>query len=193
MSQLKMLFNTADRPMPQLPTPPEGFNIRPLNHSQQDTDGYLALRPEGGFSVWTPENLVKLHLKALPEGIFVVTENKTGRIVASASAETTDNPDFADIGVLGWVLTSAEFRGHGFGKAASIAAMHRLADAGYRYMSLLTDDWREAALHIYLSLGWHPWLTEDDMPQRWQNIYAKLHINPLQIVEYAKDRKPVIK
>ena len=52
--------------------------------------------------------------------------------------------------------------------------MHRLYETGYRFFSLLTDDFRLAAVKIYLDLGWKPWLYLDDMEGRWRALAETL-------------------
>ena len=39
---------------------------------------------------------------------------------------------------------------------------------------LYTDDWRLEAIGLYLSLGFEPQMTRDDMPDRWSDIMQKL-------------------
>ena len=53
--------------------------------------------------------------------------------------------------------------------------MHRLYEAGYRAFSLLTDDFRLAAVKTYLDLGWKPWLYLDDMEGRWRALAEKFN------------------
>ena len=51
----------------------------------------------------------------------------------------------------------------GWGMAVSAAVVRRLLRAGYRNIYLFTEDWRLAALRIYLTLGWVPLLYMPDM------------------------------
>ena len=41
-------------------------------------------------------------------------------------------------------------------------------------MTLLTDDVRLPAIALYLSLGFAPDMTRDDMPGRWEKIMRQL-------------------
>lgn len=186
MTQLKMIFDTRLARRPVLPELPEGFVLRALN--EKDTDAYLKLRPESGFSPWTPDRLDLLRAKALPDGIRVIEHLETGRIVASASAEKSDYQQFPDLGTLGWVMASEDFRGKKLGKIATVSAVHFLLDGGYKQCALSTDDWRHAALSIYLKMGWRPWLIEDDMPKRWQDICNVLGFTYSDLQTFAPDR-----
>lgn len=171
MPQLKMIFNAKTTPMPELAVA-EGFTLRTIQDSELAL--YNELRKSVGFPEWDVETLQKYRTKVLPDSIMLIVENATGRFAASAGAETTDMPEFKHIGVLGWVMTHPDMRGHHLGKSVSVAAMHRLYDAGYRTFSLLTDDFRDAALKTYLNLGWKPWLYLDDMEGRWRAIAEKM-------------------
>ncbi|MBR2508337.1 MAG: hypothetical protein IKB71_01170 [Lentisphaeria bacterium] len=171
MPQLKMIINAKTTPMPELEVA-EGFSLR--NVLDEELEQYNELRTSVNFPAWDVETLKNYRNKVLPGGMMVIVENATGRFAASAGAETTDMKEFAHIGVLGWVMTHPDMRGHHLGKSASVAAMHRLYKEGYRTFSLLTDDFRDAALKTYLNLGWKPWLYLDDMEGRWRAIAEKL-------------------
>ena len=71
MTQLKMIYDAVAYPRPLLPEVPEGFVLRTLS-LEKDTENYLKLRLESGFSEWTPERLAALCVKACPNGVRVV-------------------------------------------------------------------------------------------------------------------------
>ena len=171
MAQLKMIFNAVKTPMPAFELA-EGFSLRTVLDSELEQ--YNELRCSVEFPAWDVEMLQKYRKKVLPDGMKIVIENASGRFAASAGAETTDMPEFPELGVLGWVMTHPDMRGHHLGRSVSVAAMHRLYQEGYRAFSLLTDDFRDAALKTYLDLGWQPWLYLDDMEGRWRAIAEKL-------------------
>lgn len=171
MPQLKMIFNATNTPMPELQVA-DGFTLRTIQDSELAL--YNELRKSVGFPEWDVETLQKYRTKVLPDSMMLIVENATGRFAASAGAETTDMPELKHVGVLGWVMTHPDMRGHHLGKSVSVAAMHRLYNAGYRTFSLLTDDFRDAALKTYLNLGWKPWLYLDDMEGRWRAIAEKM-------------------
>ena len=172
MPQLKMIFNAETAPMPEL-TVAEGFRLRTIADSELEL--YNELRVSVGFPAWEPDYLQKFRGKVLPDAMFLIEEISTGRFAASATAETTDMPEFSSVGVLGWVMTHPDLRGHHLGRSVSVAAMHRLYEAGYRAFSLLTDDFRLAAVKTYLDLGWKPWLYLDDMEGRWRALAEKFN------------------
>ena len=170
MPQLTMIFDAEGTPLPES-TVAEGFRLRTVADSELVP--YNELRGSVKFAAWDTEKLRNFRSKVLPDGILLIEETATGRFAASATAETTDMPDHPEIGVLGWVMTHPDFRGRHLGRSVSVAAMHRLYDAGYRAFSLLTDDFRLAAVKTYLELGWKPWLYLEEMEARWRALAAK--------------------
>ena len=166
-----MIFDAVNTPLPKL-TVAEGFRLRTV--ADPELLPYNALRVSVNFASWDTERLRKFRSKALPDSIFLIEEIATCRFAASATAETTDMDDHPELGVLGWVMTHPDFRGRHLGRSVSVAAMRRLYDAGYRAFSLLTDDFRLAAVKTYLDLGWKPWLYLKDMETRWRVLAEKL-------------------
>lgn len=157
-----------------------------------DAENYLQLRQKGGFasSNWTNSHLQRLLAKAVPEGLCLIVDSKTNAIVASAAAEKTDYDDHPELGCLGWVMTDEAYRGRGLGKAVTLLAMQTLAKYGYQQFALLTDDWRLEAIKLYLKLGWKPWLADESMPTRWQNLCGKLNLNYDQLTKYNQGLQP---
>ena len=77
-------------------------------------------------------------------------------------------------GVLDFVVTHPGHRGRGLGRATCTAVSKFFVDLGCNSVSLLTDDWRLPAIHLYLSLGFKPVMNRTDMPGRWATIYKNL-------------------
>lgn len=171
MPQLKMLFNANKNALPELEIA-EGFYLDTVKDS--DLEQYNELRKSVNFPEWTAEYLQTFRNKVLNDAMFVIREKTTDRFCAAATAETTDMKEYPEIGVLGWVMTHPDFRGHHLGKSVSVAAMHKLYKEGYRTFSLLTDDFRIAAVKTYLNLKWQPWLYLEDMEGRWHALAEKL-------------------
>lgn len=167
MSQLRMIYDATDGSLPELRIP-AGFRLRCIEDAE--VARYSALRVSVGFSAWDRQQLLSYRNKVLPKGLLLIEEEAHGLFAASAAAETTDIAGMPELGVIGWVMTHPDFQGRHLGREVSIAAMHRLYDEGYRTFSLLTDDFRIAALKTYLFLGWKPWLYEQDMEERWRKV-----------------------
>ena len=62
----------------------------------------------------------------------------------------------------------------GLGAAVSAKVTNRLVEEGYSTPGLETEDFRLAAINIYLKLGWRPYLYLDDMESRWRTTYERL-------------------
>lgn len=174
MPQLKMIFDAETTPMPELAVA-EGFRLRTIADSELEL--YNELRVSVGFPAWEPDYLQKFRGKVLPDAMFLIEEISTGRFAASATAEKTDMQDHTELGVLGWVMAHPDFRGRHLGRSVSVAAMHRLYESGYRAFSLLTDDFRLAAVKTYLKLGWKPWLYLEEMEGRWRALAETFNLD----------------
>ena len=173
MSQLRMIFDAESTPIPLLEMP-HGFSLHAV--APAECDKYLALRSIINWH-WKEEDFMKYQDKILPDGLFAMIDDATGKFAAAAGAESTDFKEHPDIAVLGWVLTDPVYKGHHLGKTVSVAAMHKCLAKGYRRISLLTDDFRIPALKTYLGLGWQPWLYDSDMQERWTKIAENLQIS----------------
>ena len=77
-------------------------------------------------------------------------------------------------GELGYLAGDPEHSGRGLGYAVCCAVLQRYRDAGYRRVYLRTDDFRLAAIKIYLKLGFVPFLFADGMAERWKTVCEEL-------------------
>ncbi len=77
-------------------------------------------------------------------------------------------------GVLDYVATHPDHQGRGLGRATCTAVSRYLVAQGCKMVSLLTDDWRLPAIHLYLSLGYEPVMNREDMPERWVGVRREL-------------------
>jgi len=174
MPQLKMIFNAETTPLPRTEIP-AGFRLRAL--AENELELLNGLRLSAGFVSWTPENLRQLFDRALPDGILLIEDAATGRLAASATAAASKLAEHSDHGSLDWVMAHPDCRGRHLGSAVCALVMQKLYAAGYRTFVLLTDDHRLPAITIYLRLGWHPWLYQEDMESRWRAVGEKLNLS----------------
>lgn len=174
MSQLQMRWYASRSVLPELIIP-EGFMLRPMTVT--DTTRYSKLRVSAEFGAWDKAAMKKyLNENALPGGALLLEYVKTRRFAASAGAEKYgDDPE---TGTLGWVMCHPDFRGNHLGYAVCLAAMYRLFYSGRRTFTLLTDDFRLPAIRTYLKLGWHPFMADETMPDRWKAVAEKLQMDP---------------
>ena len=108
-------------------------------------------------------------------GFFVVEHAETGTLVATCAAEGVAMPPFhPGGGRLGWLITDPSHTGRGLGTLVAAAVTNRLVAEGFERPSLGTEDFRLAAISVYLKLGWRPFLHADDMERRWRTIFDRL-------------------
>ncbi len=77
-------------------------------------------------------------------------------------------------GQLGWLVTDPSHCGKGLGTLVAAAVTNRLTAEGYSRPFLGTEDFRLAAISIYLKLGWRPYIYCVEMEARWRIILARL-------------------
>jgi mycothiol synthase len=127
-----------------------------------------------GWPHWDDERLAPCLSRILPEGWFMAVHRESGAIVATAMAVHNYTGRCSFWGDVGWVAGDPAHSGRGLGMAVVAAATARLIEAGYRQIQLHTEDWRLAALKIYLELGYVPSLYTRAMPARWRVVCAQL-------------------
>ena len=154
----------------ELPDPPAvGYTLR--GYQPGDEKAWVALFEHGDFSEWSVERFDSyLQGPERREGSHAVL--KGGSIVAASFASV--QPDAENMGRLDFVVSHPDHRGNGLGRVVCTAVMKHLAGRGYGSTVLFTDDWRLPAIGLYLSLGFVPRMTCDDMPARWKAIFRKL-------------------
>lgn len=170
MSQLRMIYLVDNSsPLPD-PAPAEGFVLR--NTDKSELAAYSALRLSAGFNEWQESDYDDLSTRLVDgrNGHFVIEEIATGRMVAAADAVVVQTELLDGMGVLGWVMSSPDYRGKRLGYSVCAAVMQHLAKHGFHALQLSTDDHRVPAIKTYLNLGWRPWLYEPDMEERWRAL-----------------------
>ncbi|MXZ02662.1 MAG: GNAT family N-acetyltransferase [Chloroflexi bacterium] len=173
--QLRMVIDEASVfQLPDVPLP-DGYMMRPYRSG--DENGWAETLQACGFEHWNDaEVLAYLEDTERLEGSRVI--DYEGRVVAGtfASRDTDETSDaiVPKEGVLDFVVTHPDHRGKGLAKATCTGVAKFFVHLGCQSISLLTDDWRLPAIHVYLSLGFKPVMNRNDMPGRWDAIYEKL-------------------
>jgi mycothiol synthase len=173
--QLCMTWPQSRLAEPAAPAPhvPAGYHLRLFQDS--DEASFFELMEKANLGCpWTHEYLLDARTRILPGGFFVIVQEPTGQLVATAMATHRPRPGHPAGGEVGWVAADPDHKGKGLGQAVTAAATARLIRAGYERVYLLTDDFRLAALKVYLKLGFEPLMYQDDMPARWQAVFEKL-------------------
>ena len=98
-----------------------------------------------------------------------------GRIVAATFASCLTTQPLT--GSVDYVVCNSAHRGRKLGLITCGAVTRYLGKNGYQSVSLLTDDWRLAAIRVYFDLGFTPIINRIDMPARWEAIRQQLEIH----------------
>ena len=172
MAQLHMVRDFERFPV-QNAVVPAGFVLE--HHGLEAVTEYMELRNKTGWGNMPDDFLSE---QVLPQGLVFCRNMENGEVAASATAEITSfGSEYAHLGSLGQVMCVEAYKGLHLGSAVCVEAASIVAANGYRYIGLLTDDFRVPALRIYLKYGWRPWMIDSEMPERWSRIYADLGID----------------
>ena len=152
-----------------VPPVPDGYLLRHFRAA--DEGRYNDLFHLAFADEWFPEALER----ALEGGFFVIEHLASGELVASGAAwRGSTMPRHPDAGQMGWLVTDPSHTRKGLGTIVAASATNRLAAEGYRRPCLGTQDFRIAAISIYLKLGWRPYVYREDLVPRWRSIFAHL-------------------
>jgi len=176
-AQLQMVWPVARRAAPSVPPSPAGYVLRACNQADVDVPAYVALLRCAGFETWDESKAQRVFDTMLPDGLFFAVHRASGALAATAAAQVIARPDHPCGAQLGWVAADPAHRGHGLGYLVCAAVTRRLLAERPGSMYLLTDDFRLPAIHVYLKLGWIPYLCQPDMAERWRTVCARLGVS----------------
>ena len=151
-----------------IPDLPEGYELR--QYRSDDEVAYKELFNLG----FEGDRLEHTLAHVLPAGFFVIAHVASGQLVASCVAERGGWDGGHDRGILGWLIVDPSHAGLGLGTIVAAKVTNRLVEEGYGEPGLGTEDFRLAAIGIYLKLGWRPYLYMEDMERRWLETYERL-------------------
>ena len=147
---------------------PEGYELR--QYRADDEGAYKELFNLG----FTGDSLEHTLAQAIADGFYVIEHPASGHLVASCVAERGNWDGGHERGILGWLIGDPSHAGLGLGTIVAAEVTDRLAEEGYSDPGLSTDDFRLAAIGIYLKLGWRPYLYLEDMERRWRVTCERL-------------------
>ncbi len=174
-SQLEMIWPEDKLDSPPDISLPEGYSLR--TYKPGDDKAMIELMRKAGFEDWGDCQLIPLKNRALPDGMFFIVYEKTGKLVATASASHNGTGNIPFSGTLDWVGADPEHKGRGLGYLVCAAVVRRLLEAGYKYISLRTDDFRLPAIKTYIKLGFIPKIDSEQIRARWQRVYEQLGLS----------------
>lgn len=173
MKQLKMIrIGTELREHPL----PEGYSYELFDGSEAAISDWLSICSNG----LTP-NTDRIHFqKCILEepsivpcrDLFFVVDRNGKRVATSTCTERAES-----FGGVHMVAALPECRGLGIGHCLITHTVRLLTERGYDAIGLTTDDFRLAAVKVYLDAGFCPYLWQDsesDMKKRWTEVIATL-------------------
>lgn len=170
--QLQMIWpeNRLGSP-PPIRIPP-GYRLR-IYHPG-DEPGYYRLMASAGWPDWDDARLQPWLARILPDGWFMLVEEASDQIAASAMGvhDPSDLHPFG--GELNWVAADPAQAGKGLGAVVSAAVTARLIRAGYRDIHLYVEPDRLAAVKTCLKLGYVPFLYSAEMAERWKALCVQV-------------------
>ena len=149
----------------------DGFTLRGYRPGDEDT--WIPLVNMGQFSsVWDVAKFGDyMSQQERREGSRVVVNDQG--VVAATFASVQEGE--RNMGRLDFVVSHPDQRGHGFGRIVCTEVSRYLVDRGYTRIILFTDDWRLPAIGLYLSMGFEPQMSDEDMPDRWDAVHQRLN------------------
>ena len=148
---------------------PQVYELR--GYRPGDEESWVALLGLADFDGWTRGRLEEyLADEERRQGSRVVCKGRTVVAGVFASRQGT----LGSTGLLDFVASHPEHRGKGLGRATCVQVLRYFVERGDHSVVLTTDDRRLPALGLYLSLGFTPVMTGEDMPRRWKAVMEQL-------------------
>lgn len=147
---------------------PVGYELRQYRPS--DERAYKDLFNLG----FAGDYLEHTQAQAIADGFYVVEHTASGHLVASCVALRGGWDGGHDRGRLGWLIVDPSHARLGLGTIVAAKVTNRLSQEGYEIPGLGTEDFRLAAISIYLNLAWRPYLHQEDMERRWRDVFKQL-------------------
>ena len=168
--QLRMSMTDFSN-VPAVQMPP-GYQLR--TYRPGDEQAWADIMNRAGMGSWNVEK-ARAELFAsprfVPQGCFLATCHE---VPVSAATAFLEDPPNNEVGQLHMVATRPEHRGRGLARQCSLAVVHFFSGRGFREVYLLTDDFRLAALKMYLTMGFQPSYYQGAGEERWAPIRRSL-------------------
>ena len=169
--QLRMSLEVGARPRVGAVEIPDGYLMRAC--SSGDGDRWIELLGLCGFDGWDRGRFdAYMDQPERKDGSRVVLLGD--RVVAATFASRSDAA--TKVGRVDYVVSHPDHRGKGLGRAVCAGVLDYLSGCGYETVELFTDDWRLPAIGLYLSMGFSPDVTGDNMPARWEAVMGQLTV-----------------
>jgi mycothiol synthase len=150
---------------------PKGYRIR--CYEDGDHEALAAVFQECFDPGWSADRILKTFVEDPVWSPYRMCVLCRGReVVGTGTAwESRERPGH---GMLHYLAILPTHRGKHLGKALSARVLELLKGMGYEDAWLSTDDFRLAAIGIYLAVGFEPVCTEASHAERWEIVRHKL-------------------
>ena len=150
---------------------PQGYSMRSYRLGDEDAWAEL-LQINGQLGTWNRARVkAQLQGNLVVEAQFFVVYN--GQLVATSGLYDRLRQEI-EHWEIGWIATHPDHQGKGLGREVVGAAVRAARSLHNRPVFLLTDDFRIAALKLYLKLGFVPDYKHPSYRGRWQAIFSQL-------------------
>jgi mycothiol synthase len=170
--QLEMIRDDLDN-LPVIEIP-DGYTVRTYLPGDEAAWGRIMEGQVG--ENWTVDKCrerLTLDARFKPDNLFfVLCDNQP---VASTCAWSSEKAG-PDMGLVHMVAALPDHHGKGLGNLLNALVLKRLRELGHHRASLLTDDWRLAAIKTYLHAGFRPLNTHESHPERWETVFTQLGV-----------------
>ena len=158
----------------------EGYRLR----TYRDGDGSAwaeLLNDSSDLGGWTVARIEQELLSALlPDGQFFATMDEA--LIAGAGLYDGEKRG-RSCWEIGWVVTDPRHRGLGLARHVTAAAVETALTQPPRPIFLMTDDFRVAAVKLYLKMGFVPDFDHGSYRDRWARLGGELGPEYRQIID----------
>jgi len=149
---------------------PEGITLH--THIEGEEENWESLIKRAFGQHYSFDDFIRNGGDYKPEHVLYLS--KDGKDIATTTAVEKDS--FPGEGWFRMVGVDPDSRGIGAGKLIALAALHSLAERGYKTVVLSTDDDRIPAINLYYRLGFRPIFTHESHAERWAKIMPHLKV-----------------
>ena len=147
---------------------PEGITLH--THVEGEEENWELLIERAFGQHYSFDDFIRNGGDYKPEHVLYLS--KDGKDIATTTA--VEKESFPGEGWFRMVGVDPDSRGIGAGKLIALAALHSLAERGYKTVVLSTDDDRIPAISLYYRLGFRPIFTHESHTKRWEKIMPQL-------------------
>ncbi|MCX5904112.1 MAG: GNAT family N-acetyltransferase, partial [Proteobacteria bacterium] len=106
-----------------------------------------------------------------PDNLLLIYEDTTPIAAAAAWQKLLGSKK---TGLVHMVGVDRKYQGRGLGRVITLLVLKRLRKRGFKEVMVATEDFRIAALSLYLALGFKPLYRHRSDEKRWKRVMQKM-------------------